>query len=95
MLWTMSMVGLFSATDASQWADLRKKLPPPRLIDILTPSTVEMAQEDDEDQEQRLINEGKPATAMYNLSYSPADNAHVEYKTWKKNSPFLYDMILR
>lgn len=20
---------------------------------------------------------------------------HIEYKTWKKNSPFLYDMILR
>ncbi|GKT84683.1 histone acetyltransferase type b subunit 2 [Colletotrichum tofieldiae] len=36
---------------------------------------VDMVQEEDEDQEQRLINE--------------------EYKTWKKNSPFLYDMILR
>ncbi|KAH6689567.1 histone acetyltransferase type B subunit 2 [Plectosphaerella plurivora] len=35
---------------------------------------VDMAQEEDFDQEQRLINE--------------------EYKTWKKNSPFLYDMIL-
>ncbi|GKT40853.1 histone acetyltransferase type B subunit 2 [Colletotrichum spaethianum] len=35
---------------------------------------VDMVQEEDEDQEQRLINE--------------------EYKTWKKNSPFLYDMIL-
>ncbi|KAF6841735.1 chromatin assembly factor 1 subunit [Colletotrichum musicola] len=35
---------------------------------------VDMMQEEDEDQEQRLINE--------------------EYKTWKKNSPFLYDMIL-
>ncbi|KXH65481.1 WD domain-containing protein [Colletotrichum salicis] len=35
---------------------------------------VDMIQEEDEDQEQRLINE--------------------EYKTWKKNSPFLYDMIL-
>ncbi|TDZ33519.1 Histone acetyltransferase type B subunit 2 [Colletotrichum spinosum] len=35
---------------------------------------LEMAQDEDEDHEQRLINE--------------------EYKTWKKNSPFLYDMIL-
>ncbi|KAK6952180.1 Histone acetyltransferase type B subunit 2 [Daldinia eschscholtzii] len=35
---------------------------------------VDMAQDYDEDEEQRLINE--------------------EYKTWKKNSPFLYDMIL-
>ncbi|KAK1766219.1 WD40-repeat-containing domain protein [Phialemonium atrogriseum] len=35
---------------------------------------IEMGQEEDDDQEQKLINE--------------------EYKTWKKNSPFLYDMIL-
>jgi histone-binding protein RBBP4 len=36
---------------------------------------VNMEEQDDADQEQRLINE--------------------EYKTWKKNSPFLYDMLLR
>ncbi|PNY27361.1 Histone acetyltransferase type B subunit 2 [Tolypocladium capitatum] len=35
---------------------------------------VDMAQEEEDDQVERLINE--------------------EYKTWKKNSPFLYDMIL-
>jgi histone-binding protein RBBP4 len=35
---------------------------------------VDMMNEEDEDQNERLINE--------------------EYKTWKKNSPFLYDMIL-
>ncbi|GAO19277.1 uncharacterized protein UV8b_04967 [Ustilaginoidea virens] len=35
---------------------------------------IEMTQEDDDDQIERVINE--------------------EYKTWKKNSPFLYDMIL-
>ncbi|KAB5531237.1 WD40-repeat-containing domain protein [Coniochaeta sp. 2T2.1] len=41
--------------------------------DVVDDNDVEM-QEEDDDQEQKLINE--------------------EYKTWKKNSPFLYDMIL-
>ncbi|KAK3997600.1 WD40-repeat-containing domain protein [Cladorrhinum sp. PSN332] len=42
--------------------------------DVVDDVDVNMDDQDDADQEQKLINE--------------------EYKTWKKNSPFLYDMIL-
>jgi hypothetical protein len=46
----------------------------------------------DVDQEEKLINEGLLCPTLMYLIF-----AHLppEYKTWKKNSPFLYDMILR
>ncbi|RCI08249.1 hypothetical protein L249_6236 [Ophiocordyceps polyrhachis-furcata BCC 54312] len=43
---------------------------------------VEMGFEEDDDQVERLINEGK------------FEKSGRQYKTWKKNSPFLYDLIL-
>lgn len=47
---------------------------------------------EDQDTEAKIINEGcftriQPAPSTYLRL--------LEYKTWKKNSPFLYDMILR
>lgn len=54
--------------------------------------------DDDENEENKLINEGMGWSRSLFFAYikvcwhSPSD---VEYKTWKKNSPFLYDMILR
>ena len=47
---------------------------------------------EDEDTEQKIVNEG--ATNLSN-GPTPATDLILEYKTWKKNSPFLYDMILR
>jgi hypothetical protein len=54
-----------------------------------------MSQEEDDDQEQRLINEGRPESKPDCVVTQTVVNAAPEYKTWKKNSPFLYDMILR
>lgn len=51
-----------------------------------------MVQEEEDDQAERLINEGKPPSLT---SFQQAAlTMNPEYKTWKKNSPFLYDMIL-
>lgn len=47
---------------------------------------------EDEDTEQKIINEG---TSSHSLPLHTLANSRTEYKTWKKNSPFLYDMILR
>lgn len=59
-----------------------------------------MEDQDDADQEQRLINEGSfsdlfKCLTIANSERSPQLTTFAEYKTWKKNSPFLYDMILR
>lgn len=61
---------------------------------ILRTRLVEM-QEEDDDQAQKLINEGEPELFLLRFSGAPANSCGQEYKTWKKNSPFLYDMILR
>lgn len=53
-----------------------------------------MDDQDDVDQEQRLINEGESSFQKGRQLYL-VTNRFLEYKTWKKNSPFLYDMILR
>jgi histone-binding protein RBBP4 len=50
-----------------------------------------MTHGEEDDQTERLINEGQKRPSLYTLSH--ADRL-LEYKTWKKNSPFLYDMIL-
>ncbi len=48
--------------------------------------------QEDEDVEEKLINEGiTVSTPPAVTQLTPA----IEYKTWKKNAPFLYDMILR
>jgi hypothetical protein len=39
----------------------------------------------------KIINEGE----VLRLFTKHTANQITEYKTWKKNSPFLYDMILR
>jgi hypothetical protein len=49
------------------------------------------AEGDDEDTEQKIINEGN----TYRYICVGSGLLQTEYKTWKKNSPFLYDMILR
>ena len=51
-----------------------------------------MAHEEEDDHGERLINEGMALYAKRNPNASA--NGFLEYKTWKKNSPFLYDMIL-
>lgn len=47
--------------------------------------------QEDEETEQKVINEGKPP---WHLVVTYFANGSIEYKTWKKNAPFLYDMIL-
>lgn len=43
-----------------------------------------------EETEQKIINEGQ---AVKYQSKQKSDK-ELEYKTWKKNAPFLYDLIL-
>jgi hypothetical protein len=47
---------------------------------------------EDQNMEAKIINEGEifPSTILKECT-----DVSLEYKTWKKNSPFLYDMILR
>jgi hypothetical protein len=48
---------------------------------------------EDQEMELKLINEGNYG---YKFILRAGYSHHLsEYKTWKKNSPFLYDMILR
>jgi len=54
--------------------------------------TANMEDQDDVDQEQRLINEG---VYCHSFSRNAGSDRIPEYKIWKKNSPFLYDMLLR
>ncbi len=54
-----------------------------------------MDDQDDADMEQRLINEGTSSVSNLLDSADRLADLCPEYKTWKKNSPFLYDMILR
>ncbi len=49
---------------------------------------------EDQEMELKLINEGEYPHQLI-LSGQTTDCVNSEYKTWKKNSPFLYDMILR
>lgn len=60
-------------------------------------SAVDMATyDDDENEENKLINEGMRWHRFHSVPVEwKATHNIVEYKTWKKNSPFLYDMILR
>lgn len=51
--------------------------------------------DDDESEEQRLINEGPLPNSLLSGGFILNSCGYIEYKTWKKNSPFLYDMILR
>jgi len=54
--------------------------------------TVSEAQvQEEEEMEQKIINEGRSPRLIHLHSEV---NIIAEYKTWKKNSPFLYDMIL-
>lgn len=85
------------------WMPLEKDLelmPPASGLQLTKLSiSVDMEHEDDVDQEQRLINEGKAVSSHCPLlclcvTFAQLTNLE-EYKTWKKNSPFLYDMILR
>jgi hypothetical protein len=48
---------------------------------------------EDQEMELKLINEGDYMHEL--VSGQLANYGKPEYKTWKKNSPFLYDMILR
>ena len=52
-----------------------------------------MAHDDEDDQGERLINEGT-SSLQAKPSLTHLLTPIAEYKTWKKNSPFLYDMIL-
>ena len=58
---------------------------------LLGDSVAEAQIAEDEETEQKIINEGSSErnTKDDNLLRNP-----LEYKTWKKNAPFLYDMIL-
>lgn len=47
--------------------------------------------QEDEETEQKVINEGK---FSWCLRVTYLSDSSIEYKTWKKNAPFLYDMIL-
>lgn len=53
---------------------------------------IDPGQEDPVEIEAKVINEGK---LVQMKGFKSASNNYPEYKTWKKNSPFLYDMILR
>ena len=53
-----------------------------------------MTQEEDDDQDQKLINEGNQIERSGSHFLDVFTDCFAEYKTWKKNSPFLYDMIL-
>ena len=44
-----------------------------------------------EETEQKIINEGQRRLVEQNRTNS---DIILEYKTWKKNAPFLYDLIL-
>ena len=60
--------------------------------------SVDMATyDDDENEENKLINEGTGKSFSISCAIEEIYHSrnHSEYKTWKKNSPFLYDMILR
>ena len=47
--------------------------------------------QEDEETEQKVINEG---ISLWFLPMAHFSDHSIEYKTWKKNAPFLYDMIL-
>lgn len=58
---------------------------------------MEETEKESEHSSEKIINEGK----LYNLFSSPLttfamahEEIYAEYKTWKKNAPFLYDMML-
>lgn len=58
---------------------------------------MEEAEKESEHSSEKIINEGK----LYNLLSSSLitfamahKEIYTEYKTWKKNAPFLYDMML-
>lgn len=59
---------------------------------IIYTLTVDMTREEEDDQGERLINEGNKIRVA--VPVFATANMLSEYKTWKKNSPFLYDMIL-
>jgi hypothetical protein len=48
---------------------------------------------EDQEMELKLINEGNYGHEF--ILGAGCSHYSSEYKTWKKNSPFLYDMILR
>lgn len=53
-----------------------------------------MMEQEDDDQIERLVNEGANFCLLSGASAGKMLTTITEYKTWKKNSPFLYDMIL-
>lgn len=59
-----------------------------------------MAEEDENRTSSPLISLTRPNTSLVSeeLNHDDAENEqkviNEEYKTWKKNAPFLYDMIL-
>lgn len=67
---------------------------------------VEEQEKEQEHTQEKIVNEGKSnlSSSFFSLSTSTLQlnltgsiimaNVYSEYKTWKKNAPFLYDMIL-
>lgn len=51
----------------------------------------EQEEQEEERNEEKIINEGMSVSERNKNS---ATDLMLEYKTWKKNAPFLYDMIL-
>ena len=51
-------------------------------------------QREDENLDEKIINEGTP-DADVAVRAEGLTRGRAEYKTWKKNAPFLYDLMLR
>jgi hypothetical protein len=52
---------------------------------------------DEEAISEKIINEGRRSfrSGLKSNLLTSGEHLRLEYKTWKKNAPFLYDLVLR
>lgn len=72
--------------------ELANKIPSLTRISLTKADAMTATPTDDEIMANKIINEGKSCHGARRRCRLSID---LEYKTWKKNSPYLYDMILR